>query len=137
MSAPPDLIHVVRQWVEKAQGDLITAEHTLKLEDHCPFETICFHAQQCAEKYLKALLTLHAVPFLKIHDLTALLAVVPKKIELGLSLLEIAIVNRYAIDVRYPGDWGAITREEAEEAVAIARKVRKAVRAHLPEAAIA
>jgi HEPN domain-containing protein len=133
MSAPPDLIHVVRQWVEKAEDDLITAEHTLKLEEHCPYGTICFHAQQCAEKYLKALLTFHAVPFLKIHDLTALMALVPKSIDLRLTLPEIAVLNRYAIDVRYPGDWGVITREDAESALAIARKVRSAVRGHLPK----
>ena len=49
---------------------------------------------------------------------------------------EIAIVNRYAIDVCYPGDWGGISREEAEEAVAIARRVRSAIRSHLPREAL-
>ena len=71
MSAPPEVLSLVRQWVEKAEEDLLTAEHTLTLEDDCPYGTVCFHAQQCAEKYLKALLTLHAIPFPKIYDLFA------------------------------------------------------------------
>ena len=55
MSAPPELIALVRQWLQKASHDLINAEHTLKLpDDECPLDTVCFHAQQCAEKYLKA-----------------------------------------------------------------------------------
>ncbi len=45
MSAPPEVIRVVRQWVEKAAEDLITAEHTLTLRERCPFSTVCFHAQ--------------------------------------------------------------------------------------------
>ena len=45
-----------RAWIKKAESDLKTAEHTLTLKENCPFDTVCFHAQQCAEKYLKALL---------------------------------------------------------------------------------
>ena len=56
MSEPPDTANWVRTWVEMAEADLRNAEHTLTLEEHCPFNTVCFHAQQCAEKYLKAFL---------------------------------------------------------------------------------
>ena len=47
MSAPPE---IVSQWVEKAEHDLKNAEHTLTLQEDCPFDTVCYHAQQCAEK---------------------------------------------------------------------------------------
>ncbi|MBI4384722.1 MAG: HEPN domain-containing protein [Nitrospinae bacterium] len=57
MSGPPDMVRLVRQWVEKAEHDLRNAEHALTLKDDCPFDTACFHTQQCAEKYLKALLS--------------------------------------------------------------------------------
>ena len=132
MTAPPELISLVRQWVEKAEEDLRTAEHTLILEDDCPYGTVCFHAQQCAEKYLKALLALHSVPFPKIHDLLELLPLVQKTIALNLGPVDVATVNRYAIEGRYPGEWEPITREDAEAAVELARKVREAVRGHLP-----
>jgi HEPN domain-containing protein len=132
MTAPPELLSLVRQWVEKAQEDLRTAEHTLILEDDCPYGTVCFHAQQCAEKYLKALLTLHEIPFPKIHDLLELLPLVPKVLVLGIQSTDVAEVNRYAIEGRYPGEWEPIVRQDAEEAVEVARKVREAVRKHLP-----
>jgi HEPN domain-containing protein len=47
---------VAREWATKADNDLKTAAHTLKLGDKCPTDTVCFHAQQCVEKYLNAFL---------------------------------------------------------------------------------
>ena len=136
MSVLPEVISLVRQWVEKAEEDLRTAEHTLTLEDDCPYGTVCFHAQQCAEKYLKALLTLHAIPFPKIHDLLELLPLVPKALALGVRESDVAEVNRYAIEGRYPGEWEPIGRQDAEAAVEVARRVREAVRKHLPPAVL-
>lgn len=45
---------VAAEWVAKAEEDLKTAAHTLKLGRSCPTATVCFHAQQSVEKYLKA-----------------------------------------------------------------------------------
>ena len=137
MNVPSEVVSLVRQWVEKAEEDLCTAEYTLTLEDDCPYGTVCFHAQQCSEKYLKALLALHAVPFPKIHDLLELLPLVPKALALGIRESDVAEVNRYAIEGRYPGEWEPIVRQDAEAAVEVARKVRDAARRHLPTAALA
>ena len=60
-------IDLVKLWVKKAESDLITASNSLKILPEPPFDTICFHAQQCAEKYLKAFLIFHEVKFEKIH----------------------------------------------------------------------
>jgi HEPN domain-containing protein len=65
---------VVREWLAKSENDLLTATHTLKLGRRCPTDTVCFHAQQCAEKCLKALLVLRGIDFPKTHDLEALAA---------------------------------------------------------------
>jgi HEPN domain-containing protein len=46
MPGPEAIIQVVREWVMKAENDLITARHTLELGDACPTDTVCFHAQQ-------------------------------------------------------------------------------------------
>ena len=132
MIVPPEILSLVRQWVEKAEEDLRTAEHTLTLGEDCPYATVCFHAQQCAEKYLKALLALHSVPFPKIHDLLDLLPLVPKTLSLGIQTSDVAEVNRYAVEGRYPGEWDPIGRQNAELSVEAARKVREAVRKHLP-----
>jgi HEPN domain-containing protein len=134
MSESPETIRSVRQWVEKAEHDLIAAEHTLTLEENCPLDTICFHTQQCAEKYIKAFLVQQSIGFPKTHDLRALMQLIPLDLSLlGLDKAEVLKLNRYTIEARYPGEWEPITREETEQAVAIAKSVRAAVRAYLHE----
>lgn len=63
---------VAAEWIAKAENDLLNATHTLTLGSRCPTDTVCFHAQQCAEKYLKALLSFRGSDFAKTHDLEAL-----------------------------------------------------------------
>ena len=132
MSVSPETLHLAGQWVEKAEEDLTNAERTLLLQEGCPLSTVCFHAQQCAEKYLKALLTYHSIPFPKTHDLLELFPAIPADLGLGDHLADLASINRYSVELRYPRDWDPIEREDAEEAVAIAKKLRDDVRSHLP-----
>ena len=128
---------LVRQWIQKAENDLRNAEHTLKLKKSCPFDTVCFHAQQCAEKYLKALLLSRSISFRPVHDLRVLAELIPAEIELGLKMGPLFMLTQYAVETRYPEEEEEpITREEAKQAVAIARKVREAVRANLPKKAL-
>ncbi len=47
---------LTREWVDKAEGDRSTAQRELRVRKSPNFDAVCFHAQQCAEKYLKALL---------------------------------------------------------------------------------
>jgi HEPN domain-containing protein len=61
------------EWVYKAEGDFATAEREFQVKDTPNYDGICFHCQQCAEKYLKARLQEANIPFSKIHDLSALL----------------------------------------------------------------
>jgi len=44
------VLTVISEWVIKAENDLTTAAHTLKLGGDCPTDTVCFHAQQCVDK---------------------------------------------------------------------------------------
>lgn len=60
MSAPKSVITVIREWLAKADNDLKAAAYTLTLGKDCPTDTVCFHAQQCVEKYIKALLVWRA-----------------------------------------------------------------------------
>lgn len=122
---------VVREWVAKAENDLLNASHTLKLGERCPTDTVCFHAQQAAEKYLKALLTHRAIDFPRSHDLVALAARLRNGPQLALSRDELAWLTRFAIATRYPGE-GSISHVQARRALAAAKGIRKAVRALLP-----
>jgi HEPN domain-containing protein len=136
MPAPEVGGAVAREWVEKAESDLKTAALGLRAGPEAPPDAICFHAQQCVEKYLKAYLALQGLPFPKTHDLEELLALLPRGVAVELSAAEQERLTNYATVTRYPGDYAPITPAEARRAVAAARRVRKGLRALLPRAAL-
>lgn len=72
-----ELVAWVRQWVSRAEEDFNVARHLLTVADQVPAGAVCFHAQQCVEKYLKGLLAWHGVHFRKIHDLEKLVELLP------------------------------------------------------------
>ena len=119
----------------KAENDLKAASHILKLGEECPTDTVCFHAQQCVEKYLKAFLVLEGTDFPKTHDIEVLRALLPKRVQPKLADEEQAKLTEYAMVARYPG-WGPIPLAEARQAVVTARRVRKEMRALLPKEAL-
>jgi HEPN domain-containing protein len=95
-----------------------------------PTDVICFLSQQSAEKYLKAFLVRHKVEFRKTHDLRELRTECVK-IDNAFDLLTdiLLTLNFYAVDFRYPG--ATATEEEAREAVAAMKELRKFVRKRL------
>ena len=135
LALDPDVLAVILQWVEKAEHDLTTASYTLRLRANCPTDTLCFHAQQCVEKYLKALLVLNGVDFGRAHHISTLLSLLPPSIRPQMTPEEQERFTEYAVTTRYPGDYDPITREEAKQAVQIARRVRNQARRRLPTAA--
>ena len=86
----------VWEWIEKAENDLKNAAHTLKLTRECPTDTVCFHAQQCAEKYLKAYLTGVGVDFPKTHDIERLVKMIPRDGRPDLTSEEQHLLTDYA-----------------------------------------
>ncbi len=132
MSAPHERALRARQWMVKAEHDLTNAENTLKMGEDCPLDTVCFHAQQCAEKALKAVLVAHGRDFPKTHDVVVLVRLVQEIQPSARSAPPLHPLNRYTIEARYPGDWDPINRQEAEQAVAMARAVREFVDRLLP-----
>jgi HEPN domain-containing protein len=132
MNERPDVKTEVLRWVEKADNDLRNAEYVSKLADACPTDTVCFHCQQCAEKYLKALLISRSIAFPRTHDLVVLLNLAASIHDLTLRMEHVQPLNRYSIEGRYPGDWDPIDLAEANKALAMAREVRAAVRTLLP-----
>jgi HEPN domain-containing protein len=136
MPAPNALIAVIREWVVKAEHDLTAAARILKLPEDCPTDTVCFHAQQCVEKYIKALLIFTGVAFPKTHEIAVLRALLPAKLRPKLDGKTQNRLTDYAAALRYPGAGPDVPLTEARKAVAIARRVRREVRSHLPPAAL-
>lgn len=122
------------EWVRKAEEDYVAATTLVREQDRPTPSAACFHCQQCAEKYLKALLVQQGTIFSKTHDLRELrrLAVAeePAIDSITAPLLRL---NPYAVEFRYPGT--AATVEEARDAMEAMKTVRRFVRSklNLPE----
>lgn len=114
------------RWVSFADKDLRLAE--LALENGI-YVYAAYHAQQAVEKYLKAYLIEHDRPYPRTHDIKILIkecAKIDKELE---ELLEIGAdrLTIYAIEARYPEATEETTKEEAEEAIKVAKKVRETI----------
>ena len=59
----PEVVRKVRQWLSFGDEDLRLARHALTLSSGCPYRLLAYHAQQCAEKHLKALLVFRGIDF--------------------------------------------------------------------------
>ena len=111
---------VVREWLQKAEEDYNTV---VKLE---PAETpyvICFHCQQCIEKYLKAFLTARGKIPPPTHNLIRLNSTATeyeKSLDAIYDFLE--ELNPYSVAIRYPGM--SVTSEDAERAIEIMNNLR-------------
>jgi HEPN domain-containing protein len=64
---------ITEEWVDKAEGDFATAHREIQVENMPNYDAVCFHSQQCIEKYLKAFLQEENIVFGRTHDLTKLL----------------------------------------------------------------
>jgi len=133
MNEPPELCEEVRRWVEKAEHDLQNAEYVLGLKEECPTDTVCFHCQQCAEKYLEALLIFNTIEFPRTHDLVLLFNLAERVVGHNLEIEQVQPLNRYSVEARYPGDWDPISFTEATDALRMAKSVRTAVRGAFPK----
>jgi HEPN domain-containing protein len=125
---------IVSEWAEKAEGDYRVAEREMRVRKSPSYDVVCFHAQQCAEKYLKAFLIHRRIPFHPIHDLEVLLgSAVPISPDFEALRDLLLLLNDYAVDIRYPGE--TATKDEARATVKAMRTIRAFVRAKLGLAA--
>jgi len=122
-----------REWIAKAEGDFATARRELAVVDEPNPDAVCFHAQQCVEKCLKAVLIEHGREIPKTHDLSVVLSLVVI-VEPSWEYLreELNSLTDRAVEVRYPGS--SSEHGDAREAFEIASKVRGLVRERLVRA---
>lgn len=118
-----------REWLNRAKSNLQRARGTIKgvyLED------LCFDAQQCAEKAIKAVFVHRGLAFPYVHDLAHLLGLlegngikVPKYVKAATSL------TGFAVESRYPGLSGPVAAREHKRAVKIAKDVLRWAELHV------
>jgi HEPN domain-containing protein len=118
---------VTAEWITKAEGDFAVMERECLVTQNPNYDGICFHAQQCAEKYLKARLCEADIMFGKIHDLVALLDQILEDEPAWESFREdLAYLSDFAVAFRYPGE--SADEESASDAQRHCRRFREAAR---------
>ena len=125
MSPREALVSETRQSLERAQAD--SHDCAVLIGAGLAAEAL-FHAQQCAEKAIKALLTWHQIPFRKTHDSDELRQVcLPLAGSAAIHLTGIERLSHYAWRFRYPGATHTPEPLEAEAAGHAAGELLKAV----------
>ena len=114
------------EWVRKAEADFAAARQLA--DAAAPVnDPLCFHCQQTAEKYLKALLQELGIPIPKTHDLDVLLNLLLPQQPAMASLRRILnILTQYAVEYRYPGMHA--TSRQAAAALRHGQRIREQVR---------
>ena len=126
-ASDPELVQLVDLWIEKAEEDLALAILALEKADPCPFDLVCYHAQQCAEKCLKSYLVARQVEFPWTHDLRVLTSAIEKITGIASFCRDAGVLTVYASRIRYPYESPKSDRAEAERAANVAREVKKVV----------
>lgn len=118
------------EWVAKAEADFATAQRESRIRRAPNYDAACFHAQQCVEKYLKALLQAAGLPVPHTHDLVALLdRLDPPDPQLTALRTELGLLTAFGVAFRYPG--ATADRTMGREAVAQCQAVRSIARQRL------
>lgn len=118
---------LTQEWVEKAEADFITAQREYRARKSPNYDAVCFHAQQCVEKYLKARLQEANIPFIKTHDLVVLLDLaLPLESMWAIHRTDLRELSVAAVEIRYPGE--SADRESARTALTTCKDIRRLIR---------
>ena len=118
---------LTKEWIAKAEGDWAVLVRECRTRARPNYDGACFHAQQCAEKYLKGRLLDAELPFPKIHDLVVLLELaLPEQPLWEIYREDLAYLTDFAVAFRYPGE--SADRPTAKEAARRCKEFRKAAR---------
>jgi HEPN domain-containing protein len=132
-----EILRKVRQWLNYADEDLGLARHAMTLSSGVPYRLVAYHAQQCAEKCLKAYLVHNRTDFPYTHNISRLLELCGEGAYWVESLLDAEELSFYAVTTRYPGEEEEVTREEALRAIDLAALVKDTVKNELAAVGVA
>ncbi len=114
------------EWVRKAEADYVIAQQISRSATPL-HDGVCFHCQQCAEKYLKAILEELGQTTVRTHNLDAVLSLlVPYHPKLHSLRRGLIFLTAFSVDTRYPGR--KATKRQAASALRWAGRVRDACR---------
>ena len=94
----------LKNWLFRANEDILVIENLFESEPEMFSSSICFHAEQAVEKFLKAFLVYHDIDFPKTHDLDFLLLEC-KKINDKIFDIDLGSLTDFGVSIRYPDDF--------------------------------
>jgi HEPN domain-containing protein len=118
-------------WLARAKSSLAISKH--KPDEDVFYEDLCFQAQQAVEKALKGLLIFYNVDPERTHNLVSLIKELSKYCALPEEVTETAILNDYAVQTRYPGDYTPVEEDEYKNAVLLTEKCIKWIEKKIKE----
>jgi len=122
-----------KEWIRKAEGDYRLAALAMKANNPQLYDGVCYHAQQCAEKYLKAFRVYHGRSYRRIHPLIPLLEDCIE-IDPTFEFIRTPCDDITGVDQsRYPSDFA--NEDDAKLALKSAKIIRKFVRGKISLAA--
>jgi HEPN domain-containing protein len=118
----------LKNWLIKADNDIKIIEHELMLpESERVNDAVCFHCQQAAEKYLKALLIFHESEVPKTHNIEYIQSLLKER-HPDISEIEVRDLSLFGVDIRYPDNFYQPTNEEVEFYTGLVMKIRDIVK---------
>lgn len=116
----------INNWLFRAREDIAVMQYLEKAGVGNYTSTICFHAQQAVEKYLKAFLILHDIDFPRTHDVDYLLLEC-RKIDRSNFKFDFKSLTEFGVSLRYPDDFYIPGLNETKEYLEIALEVKETV----------
>jgi HEPN domain-containing protein len=117
---------LIKEWRDKAEADFLTAGREFEA-DRPNYDAVCFHAQQCVEKYMKAVLIAKEQLPPKSHDLAELGRLLHTCCpQWDWPVEELRLLTRAAVIYRYPGE--SAEKEEADITLRTARALRNSLK---------
>ena len=121
----------VQQWLDKAHKDLQAAT-LLFNSDIGDYDNVGFHAQQTAEKFIKALLVRYQIEFPKTHSIAVLRQLIAQADQALADRLALAdALTPYGVEFRYPGDFAPLSHDQGAQILQLAEQTRDLILTHL------
>jgi len=116
----------IKNWLFRANEDISVIESLAGINFGFYTSTICFHAQQASEKFLKAYLIYKDIDFPRTHDLDFLLMKC-QKIEKSSFEIDLKSLTDFGVSIRYPDDFYVPGVNETKEYITIAKEVKNLI----------
>jgi len=116
----------LRNWLFRAEEDIAVIDNLFKTDPVFYASTICFHAQQAVEKFLKAFLVYRNVDFPRTHDVDFLLLEC-KKTDPGDFEVDLGSLADFSVNIRYPDDFYIPDNQETKQYRDVAHTIKKIV----------